>query len=148
MVLGPYAFRWVPIYVFSDDYNVTGYPKVGGVIGNDILRRFNLIINYGNNEIFITPNSHFFDDFDYSYTGLSFYQVNGEVRIEDVAEASPADKAGFKADDIIVAIENNFTQNIQMYKQMLQNPGATVKILVKRKENILTLNLSIVHLMH
>jgi hypothetical protein len=148
VMLGPFMFRWVPVYIFSDDYNATGYPKVGGVIGNDILRRFNLIINYPNSEIFITPNSHFFDDFDYSYTGLSFYQINGEVRVEDIVEGSPADKAGFKQDDIIVAIENNFTQNLQTYKQLLQNAGSTVKVVVKRQADIVSINLKIMHLMH
>ena len=43
--IGPYRFRKVPIYVFDDEYNVTSYPYLGGLIGNDLLRRFNLIIN-------------------------------------------------------------------------------------------------------
>ena len=44
--LGPYRFRNVPIYIFDDEYNVTSYPYLGGLIGNDILRRFNVILNY------------------------------------------------------------------------------------------------------
>ncbi|RYZ54101.1 MAG: signaling protein, partial [Chitinophagaceae bacterium] len=43
--LGPYKFRNVPINVFDDDYNVTSYPQLGGLIGNDLLRRFNVVIN-------------------------------------------------------------------------------------------------------
>ncbi len=39
--LGPYRFRNIPIYIFNDEYNVTSYPFLGGIIGNDILRRFN-----------------------------------------------------------------------------------------------------------
>ena len=41
--LGPYRFRNVPTYIFDDVYNVTSYPYLGGLIGNDILRRFNTI---------------------------------------------------------------------------------------------------------
>ncbi|HUP13525.1 MAG TPA: retroviral-like aspartic protease family protein, partial [Niastella sp.] len=44
--VGPYKFRNVPTYIFDDEYNVTAYPALGGLIGNDLLRRFNLIINY------------------------------------------------------------------------------------------------------
>ena len=62
--IGPYKFRKVPIYIFKDDFNITNYPKMGGVIGNDILRRFNLILNYPYQEIYIRPNTHFYDDFD------------------------------------------------------------------------------------
>lgn len=148
VALGPYKFRWVPVYIFKDEYNVTSYPKMGGVIGNDILRRFNLIINYPDGKIHIKPNSHFFDDFDYSYTGLGLYQIDGLIRIEDVVADSPADKAGFKQDDIIFSVDGNFSLNIQVYKQLMQNAGNNVKIIVKRAGEFITLNLEIQHLMH
>jgi hypothetical protein len=70
--IGPYRFHNVPAYVFSDEYNVTNYPVLGGLIGNDILRRFNVLLNYPQQEIYIKPNKHYLDSFDYSYTGLRF----------------------------------------------------------------------------
>ena len=145
--VGPYTFRWVPIYIFSDDFNITNYPRMGGVIGNDILRRFNVIINYPNQEIFLKPNSHFFDDFDYSYTGLGLYQVNGSIVIEDVIENSPGAKSGFKPNDIILSVENNFTNNLQAYKQTLQSAGNTIKVIVIRNKELIPLVLEISHIM-
>ena len=130
--LGPYRFRKVPVYIFDDDFNVTSYPNLGGLMGNDILRRFNVVLNYDHREIFLTPNSHYRDLFDYSYTGLGIYWVEGDVRVEDVMKDSPAEKAGFKVDDIIVAVNNNFSKNIQTYKNIFQNTGERVKIIVKR----------------
>jgi len=44
--VGPYKFRQVPVHIFDDEFNVTSYPLMGGIIGNDLLRRFNMIINY------------------------------------------------------------------------------------------------------
>ena len=146
--IGPYKFRKVPIYIFKDDFNITNYPKMGGVIGNDILRRFNLILNYPYQEIYIRPNTHFYDDFDYSYTGLGLYQIDGEIYVEDVVEPSPAHKAGLIPGDIIVAIDNTFTNSLQVYKHILQNAGNTVKLLVKRSGDLIILNLEIQHIMH
>src|SRR5258705_5339227 len=68
--LGPYRFRSVPVYVFDDENNITSYPYMGGLIGNDILRRFNVIINYAKSDIYITPNTHYAEAFDYSYSGV------------------------------------------------------------------------------
>ena len=130
--IGPYRFRKVPTYIFDDDYNVTSYPNLGGLLGNDILRRFNVILNYDRREIFLLPNSHYRDQFDYSYTGLSIYWVEGEIRVGDVMPESPAEKAGLKADDVVIAVNNNFTNNIQVYKNILQTVGDKVKIIVKR----------------
>ena len=131
--LGPYRFHKVPTYIFDDQYNVTSYPNLGGLIGNDILRRFNVTLNYERRSIYLMPNSHYRDQFDYSYTGLGIYWIDGEVRVGDVMKDSPAEKAGFKEDDVIVAVGNNFSNNIQTYKNLLQNTGEKVKIIIKRK---------------
>ncbi len=141
--LGPYRFRKVPAYVFDDEFNVTSYPYLGGLIGNDLLRRFNVIINYAKKDIHLLPNSHFRDPFDYAYTGLGFYFYDGEIRVTDIMKGSPAENAGFKLDDIIVAIDNNFSKSIQTYKNLLQSQGRKLKILVYRDGAPLMLTLKV-----
>jgi hypothetical protein len=140
--IGPYRFRSVPTYLYKDDHNVTSYPFTGGLLGNDLLRRFNMIINYPNREIHLQPNKHFNEDVDYAYTGLGIYYVNGKIMVEDVIEGSPADKANFKLNDEILAVNRNFSLNMQVYKNILQKPFETVKVLVKRDGALkeLTLN--------
>jgi hypothetical protein len=131
--IGPYRFRNVPIYIFKDDYNVTSYPFLGGLIGNDILRRFNCILNYDKRDFYLTPNSHFLEPFDYSYSGIELYFINGEIIVGDVAEGSPAQASGLQEGDIVIAINRVFNQNLTQLKAALQNAGDRVKIIVKRK---------------
>jgi len=130
--IGPYRFRSVPTYLYKDDYNVTSYPFTGGLLGNDLLRRFNLVINYPNREIHLLPNRHYNDDFDYAYTGLGIYYVQGKIIVEDVIAGSPADKAKFKVNDELIAVNKNFSLNMQVYKAILQKPYESVKVLIKR----------------
>ncbi len=130
--VGPYRFRWVPTYLFKDEYNVTNYPFVGGLLGNDILRRFNITFNYAKQQVHILPNLHFKDEFDYAYSGLSVYFIDEKIVVDDVVPASPAEKAGFKKEDIIVAINNNTSNNIQAYKTIMQTLGQKLKFLVIR----------------
>ena len=132
--IGPYKFKAVPTYLYKDDYNVTSYPFTGGLLGNDLLRRFNMIFNYPNREIHLSPNSHFDEVFDYAYTGLGIYYVEGKIMVEDVIPDSPADKGHFKAGDEVIAIDNNFSRNIQAYKNMLQKPYETLQVVIKRDE--------------
>jgi hypothetical protein len=131
--VGPYRFHDIPAYVFNDDFNVTNYPALGGLIGNDIFRRFNVVLNYPQQEIFIKPNKHYLDSFDYSYTGLGFYLMNGAITVTDVIKDSPAEKAGFMMGDIIIGVEGNFTNNIQAYKILMQNAKARLRVLVMRE---------------
>lgn len=141
--IGRYKFKKVPAHIFHDDYNVTSYPLLGGLIGNDLLRRFNLIINYGVKEIHLQPNTHFREAFDYSYTGLGVYFVNGQTIIEDVLEGSPGEKAGLLPGDVIAGINNNVSGNIQTYKSMLQEVGAKLKLLIMRNGKILLITLKV-----
>jgi predicted metalloprotease with PDZ domain len=126
----------VPTYIFEDVYNVTSYPYLGGLIGNDILRRFNTIINYEKKDIYLIPNSHYRDPFDYSYSGLELYFINGLVEIGDVAKGSPAEFCGLQEGDIVVAINNNFSQNLNQYKIALQSASERIKIIIRRKDEL------------
>ncbi|WP_253271531.1 aspartyl protease family protein [Flavihumibacter sp. ZG627] len=133
--IGPYRFRKIPTFIFEDEFNVTSYPYLGGLIGNDLLRRFNVILNYERRDIYLMPNKHFREPFDYAYTGLGFYYIDGQVTVTDIMKGSPAEAAGFMEGDIIIAIENNMSRNIQVYRNMLQQPGVRLKFLVVRKKD-------------
>lgn len=130
--IGPFRFRNVPTYVFDDNYNVTSYPYLGGLIGNDIFRRFNVIFNYDKRDIHITPNSHFRDPFDYSYSGIELYYIGDRIMIGDVAPGSPAAKAGIKEGDEVMAVNNNFSLNFDQYKSALQSTNEKLRLIIRR----------------
>jgi hypothetical protein len=132
--IGPYRFFNVPTYLYKDDFNVTSYPFAGGLIGNELLRRFNMVINYSQREIHLLPNTHYNDQFDYAYTGLGIYYVEGKIIVEDVIPGSPAEKAGFKVDDEIFAIGNNLSHNIQEYKNILMVPNQRLRVIIMREK--------------
>ncbi len=140
---GPYRFRNMPTHVFDDEYNITSYPYLAGLIGNDVLRRFNIVLNYDKKIFYLTPNNHFRDPFDYSYTGLGLYWTDGQIRVGDVMKDSPAEKAGFKLDDVVIAINNNMSQNLQVYKSMLQNIGEKIKFVVSRQGGLVELSMRV-----
>lgn len=141
--VGPYKFRNVPTFIFDDENNVTSYPYMGGLIGNDILRRFNIILNYAKGDIFIIPNRHFNETFDYSYSGIELYFINGLIIIGDVAKGSPGEASGLKEGDEVIGINKNFSQNLNQYKIALQAPGEKVKIVFRREGKLMEVEFKI-----
>jgi predicted aspartyl protease len=135
--LGPYRFRNVPVYIFKDQYNVTSYPFLAGLIGNDLLRRFNVIINYEKRDFYLIPNSHYLDPFDYAYSGIELYFQNGLILIGDVAKGSPAEAAGLKEGDVVLGINKVFSQNLTMLKAVLQSAEDKLKIFVRRNNDLM-----------
>ncbi|TMI85006.1 MAG: PDZ domain-containing protein [Bacteroidetes bacterium] len=134
--LGPYRFRNVPVYIFKDEYNVTSYPFLGGLIGSDILRRFNCILDYDKRNFYLMPNSHYLEAFDYSYSGVELYFINGEVIVGDVAEGSAAEASGLREGDVVVAVNKVFNQNLTQLKAALQSTNEKVKMIVRRKSEL------------
>jgi len=130
--LGPFRFRQIPTYIFEDAYDVTSYPQLAGLIGNDLLRRFNLIINYDRSEIYILPNTAFHQPFDYSYSGMVIALIQGKIVVTDVMTDSPAEKAGFKEGDTILAVNGDTKQDLHVYQELLRTIGPRVKVLVQR----------------
>jgi len=141
--LGPYKFKNVPAYIFDDEYNLTAFPQNSGILGNDVLRRFTVILNYPKKEIWIKPNKYFREPFDYSYTGMSLYQINNDVIIGDIIKDSPADKAGLQVNDIVIGMNNKLYGTIQTYKPLLQATKQKIRLLVMRQGQPLLFTLRI-----
>ena len=141
--LGPYKFKNVPVYVFNDTFNITSYPFLAGLLGNDILRRFNVILNYDRRDIHLIPNTHFNEPFDYSYTGIELYYIDGKIIIGDVAKGSPAEVVGIKEDDVVVAVNKNFSQNLQQYKAAIQSTGDRLLLIVQRDGQLIQFNMKV-----
>ncbi len=130
--IGPYKFRKVPTNILDDEFNATSYPFLGGLIGNDILRRFNVVLNYPRREIHLIPNKHFNDDFDFSYTGMNIYYIDGRIIADDVIKNSPADKSGLKKGDVLLSVNGNFTNNVSTYRNLMQTIGEKITLIVTR----------------
>lgn len=141
--LGPYRFKNIPTFVFDDTYNLTSYPYLSGIIGNDILRRFNLILNYAKREFYFMANSHYQQPFDYAYSGIELYFVDGEIILGDVASKSPAEAAGLQEGDVLIGINNSLGQNLQHYKTMLQSAGEKIKMIITRNGQLMEFNFKI-----
>jgi hypothetical protein len=140
MRMGPYRFRNIPVFVFDDKFNLTSYPYLNGIIGNDILRRFNVILNYAKREFYFMPNTHFLEGFDYAYSGVELYMIDGKIVLGDVAANSPAELAGLKEGDEVIGINNVLGQNMTQFKAALQGTGDKIKMIINRNGELMEFN--------
>ncbi|WP_346235967.1 aspartyl protease family protein [Niabella insulamsoli] len=146
--IGPYKFRNVPINIFDDEHNITSYPQIGGIIGNDIFRRFNCILNYKSRQIHLTPNKFFKDPFDYAYSGVELYQINGRIVIGDIPKSSPADKAGLLAGDEVIAVNKKFGMSLNDLKHALQSTYGPVEVIVNRQDSVLVKKMKVINILN
>ena len=107
-----------------------------------------MIVNYPEMSIHIKPNKHFNEPFDYSYTGLAFYLVNGEVKVEDIMQGSPAEKAGFMPGDIIFSVDKAISKDIKTYRNIFQNNLGRIPVMVIRQGHPVILVMDVKDIRH
>ncbi len=70
---------------------------------------------------------------------MATYYLDGKILVEDIMPGSPAEKAGLKVDDVLIAVGNNFSNNIMQYKTILQNANEKISMIVSRNGEISTI---------
>lgn len=77
------------------------------------------------------------------YTSMNPDKKTGGVKLSGIKEGSPAEKAGLKADDIVIRFDNIEINNIYDYTYAIKNkkPNDKVKIIVKRNNKEIELEL-------
>jgi hypothetical protein len=79
--------------------------SVSGIVGNDILERFTVTLDYGNQRVLFERNARFGEAFHPDRSGLQLARgENGGVVVVSVLPDSPAAAAGFRPGDRIERI--------------------------------------------
>jgi hypothetical protein len=138
-----YSFANVPTYIYQDSVNVIDYPYRKGIVGNEILKRFNIVLNYEKNEVHFTPNKYFLEPFAYGFTGLDLYLIDGQIYAGSIGKGTPAEEAGILENDQIMGIDKNFSNVLSEYKELLQKNDQTLNIFIERNGKSIILKLKV-----
>lgn len=119
-----------------------------GPIGNEIMRRFKVTIDYSRQHMMLERNSHLPEPFESDMSGIVIDAEGKDCRtfkIEEVTEKSPAAQAGILKGDEIVAIDgkaaNQFTSS--RIEALLMQDGAMRSLTLRRdgKVRVVTIKL-------
>jgi TPR repeat protein len=117
---------------------------IDGLIGNEILRRFDVTLDYPGNRIFLKPNTQFNEPFIYANSGLDVSATGPDFRtylVHDVTPGTAGARAGFQAGDILTQFDNVVlaTQNDRQARLLFRQPGKH-RIIVTRDGKPVTLD--------
>ena len=142
MAIGPFEFKNL-ITSFQDieaqsplDRGI----KRNGILGNHMMRRFYVVIDYFNNNAYFRPirKKRYNKSFDYDRSGMTVFAVGAELNeflVKDVSPDTPAAEADIRPGDIIYKIAKRRTKgmNLEAVNARLQRkPGRKVKLEIER----------------
>ena len=136
-----------PITLFAEDKaGAFADPALVGNIGQQIVGKFRLFLDYSHNRIIFEPNNSFAESFDRAFGGLALVAEGKDYRtfrISDVLENSPGTEAGLQKDDVITAIDGKPAVDLSLTKvlELFERP-VTYKLTVRRGDQTLQVTLT------
>ncbi|MBK8700963.1 MAG: aspartyl protease family protein [Saprospiraceae bacterium] len=138
------GFEFPQVISYFQEYNTSLLRdsiavKRNGIIGNFLLDRFNVVIDYVNEAMYLKAEKKYNRNFKYDRSGLVILAHGADFRdfvVNDVIEGSPADLAGVKADDVITKIGFTGRRTLTLDKinsKLSGKVGKKIKFKVKRE---------------
>jgi len=116
-----------PIVNFSQAASGDRVGVDAGLIGSDVLRRFTVTFDYASRRAWLVPNARFSERFEFAMSGTSFYAEGEEIRVRSVIAGGPADEAGLRAGDRVLAVDGK-VRTLEELRQLFLVPGKTYEI--------------------
>lgn len=109
-----------------------------GIFGNALMQRFNIIIDYPRQKLYLRPHRRYNKDFKYDKSGLELIVVGKKlktIQVYNIIADSPAKEAGFQKGDRILSV-NYIPSSILGLKgvtnKLTRKSGKKIRIKIRR----------------
>ncbi|MFZ5940179.1 MAG: hypothetical protein ACOYXB_06360 [Bacteroidota bacterium] len=136
--LGGFVFDSVFMEFSNDRAGALSSEKYTGLLGNRIMERFDVVIDFINNDLYLRPNRMYSEAFRISRPGFAWADRSrtlGSWTVTGLYRDSQAEKSGLMIDDQILAVNEIGVKQIGFRQQKNYFDGLEeVRLLIKRND--------------
>ncbi len=132
LVLGNLAIPGIAGDLYTGDKGSFANPDLAGNLGGGVFKRFTVAFDYANKRLYFAPNASFAKPDAFDRSGLFLLADEQALVVADVAPESAAAKAGFAANDRIVAIDGAAPTSLVEWRAKLRDLPAGTKLRIDR----------------
>ncbi|MEM7109770.1 MAG: aspartyl protease family protein [Bacteroidota bacterium] len=101
-----------------------------GILGNVILSRFDIVLDYRSKQIYLKENANYNNSFEFPTRGFKLKRHSNDVLISSIIMESEAYEAGLSQGDRVVSINGNDSNDIATYNKILKKNQSGIIIVV------------------
>jgi hypothetical protein len=128
MEIGGYNFKEMVVSIAHDKGGVSSYEGYLGILGAEIISRFDVILDYSAHTLYLKPNKNYGQSFEFPLSGIKLKKDNNQVIIKTIEKTSPAYQKGVRQGDQLISINNNASGDLAIYRKLLNQEGETVQL--------------------
>jgi predicted aspartyl protease len=128
------------LLITSSAQGISALESVNGIIGNDILERFMVTLDYGRQRVLLVPNGRIGDPFYRDRSGLQLARrEDRSIVVVTLVPGSPADEAGLRPGDILIALDGRKASEFESVRDIMKlfeaSEGTEYRIDISRSKN-------------
>lgn len=136
MSLGPYEWD-DPIVVLSGaTTGAFASEEFAGNIGNRVLERFRVTLDYAGRRVFLEPGAHYRERDHLTRCGARFVRLGDRVVVADVLQGSVAERAGLRAGDELLVLDERAAASLDLPELVARlddgEPESVVRMTLRR----------------
>lgn len=138
------TFTEVPVSLSQSKQGVSSRTDFAGILGANIINRFDMILDYKKEKLYLKPNTYYKDAFEIPLIGFTIKKSDQKIVIGDVIQDTEAAQKGIQSGDEIRSINNTSHTDLKPYRELLKKEGQTIQLVLKKasgKEEIIELKL-------
>ena len=129
-----FEFEKLPMTFNKVEQGALADPNYIGIIGNKIMKRFDIILDYDNRRMILEPNGLMNEEYRVNSSGFFTEPQGNEVVIYRVRNNSPATKLGLQSGDVLLQVNSTkVTPKNRLYiRDLMEEHGKTFTLKWKR----------------
>ncbi|WP_027393047.1 aspartyl protease family protein [Aquimarina latercula] len=126
--LSDFEFTDLPIDISEGHEGVSGSPSYAGILGAQIINRFDMVLDYKEKLFYIKPNEKFKTPFEFPMSGIGVEKVQEKILVSYVVKDSEAYQKGVREGDELLKIDEYNGKELSTWKKHLKHSEKKVKI--------------------
>ena len=119
----------------------TAQKDIGGMLGDEVLRRFILTFDYSRKRMILEPNPRFAEPFDENMSGLILESTSVDLttfKVSRVLAKSPAAEAGLQEGDVLLEFDGRPAGEFSLgsIEDAFRQENSSLALKVKRGEQL------------
>lgn len=127
MNLSGYELNDLVVSIAHDKNGASSYENYLGILGAEVISRFNIVLDYSSSTLYLKPNNSFSKSFEFPLSGIRLKKVDDNVIVDRVEETSSAYKQGIRKGDELIYI-NKDSSGIKTFRKLLKKEGDTISL--------------------